>query len=52
MGMLYARSKLHLVDEATGRQGVRESRLATGQQTGHVLSQKQGIAPLFRPVSL
>ena len=31
MGMLYARTRLHLVDEATGRQGVRESRLATGQ---------------------
>lgn len=31
MGMLYARSKLHLVDEETGRQGVRESRLATGR---------------------
>ncbi len=28
MGMLYARTKLHLVDEVTGQTGVRESKLA------------------------
>ncbi len=28
MGLAYARTKLHLVDEATGQKGVRESKLA------------------------
>lgn len=28
MGVLYARTKLHLVDDATGQKGVRESKLA------------------------
>lgn len=34
MGALYARTKLHLVDEAQGRKGVQETRLAASRSIG------------------
>ncbi len=44
MGALYARTKLHLVDEAEGQKGVQESKLAMTKSTGSGRSSTHGSA--------
>ena len=42
MGALYARTKLHVVDEAQGRKGVQESKLAMSRSMGSAVSASAG----------
>jgi hypothetical protein len=52
MGVLYARSKLHLVDEATGEAGVRESSLVKGDGSSEVaLATDKSATPAALPVA-
>ena len=52
MGVLYARSKLHLVDEATGEAGVKECGLVKGDGSSEVaLAETPAVIPGSTPIA-